>query len=311
MFELTALYPLFPGKDEADQIHRIHSVLGTPNASTVERLRKHAWPEASFTFPPQDGISLSKLLPGVSETYMDLLTRSVAYNAPERITAEVALKHHPYFVGDGTTPSATVEGTARSRRAKVTGVAPKPAKDAESKKTTKPVKDEANPPPTKPRSMVSILLARVRPIFCIDIYIFFMLLFLQTHLAHFFTCLLIFKSKPNDVVQETRGKNDTLNRKGGDSNRDRLPQVERTAKRASPSKAKALPTAENKGGDKSPKSPYYKKQARFSHIQSSGYGSPTVPNAGTHNLPSSHNHDRIGHGHAGIVSKLTKLPPLR
>lgn len=170
MFELTALYPLFPGKDEADQIYRIHSVLGTPNASIAERLRKHSWPEASFTFLPQDGISLSKLLPGASETYMDLLTRSVAYDAPARITAEEALKQHPYFVGDETIPSATGKGTARSRRAKITGVAPNPAKVGESNKKTEPVKDEAKAPVTKPTSMVSILLARVRSIFRIAIY---------------------------------------------------------------------------------------------------------------------------------------------
>ena len=30
MFETLALYPLFPGTNEADQIERIHKVLGTP-----------------------------------------------------------------------------------------------------------------------------------------------------------------------------------------------------------------------------------------------------------------------------------------
>ena len=40
LFELTTLYPLFPGSDEADQIHRIHRVLGTPKPGVVAKLRK-------------------------------------------------------------------------------------------------------------------------------------------------------------------------------------------------------------------------------------------------------------------------------
>ena len=168
MFELSALYPLFPGSDEADQIYRIHSVLGTPNARIVARLRKHAPPQASFAFPHQEGVSLSKLLPNASEAYLDLLTRSVAYDAPERITADQALRHHPYFVGDDKIPSAIVKGTVdatetRSRRAKIPSLVHNPAKVAGSNIAPEPVQAEAEPQTSKPRSMVSILLARVRP----------------------------------------------------------------------------------------------------------------------------------------------------
>ncbi|KAL3783230.1 hypothetical protein ACHAW5_005565 [Stephanodiscus triporus] len=172
MFELSALYPLFPGSDEADQIYRIHSVLGTPNANIVSKLRKHAPPQASFTFPHQEGISLSKLIPSASETYLDLLTRSIAYDAPERITAEEALKH-PYFVGGDTFPSATVKSNtdatkAISHRAKITSFVPNPTKISELKKAPETVVQEAKAESqmTKPRSMVSILLARVRSISC-------------------------------------------------------------------------------------------------------------------------------------------------
>jgi renal tumor antigen len=173
MFELSALYPLFPGTDEADQIYRIHSILGTPNASIVARLRKHAPPQASFAFPHQEGVSLSKLLPNASEAYLDLLTRSVAYDAPERMTADQALRHHPYFVGDDTITSAIVKGkvdatNAKSRRAKIPSFIPNPAKVAGSKIASEPVQAEAEPQTTKPRSMVSILLARVRPIFALQ-----------------------------------------------------------------------------------------------------------------------------------------------
>lgn len=42
MFEITSLYPLFPGNNELDQVHRIHSILGTPNPKILDRFRKHA-----------------------------------------------------------------------------------------------------------------------------------------------------------------------------------------------------------------------------------------------------------------------------
>lgn len=170
LFELTTLYPLFPGSDEADQIHRIHRVLGTPKPSVVAKLRKHASPQASFAFPHQDGIGLSKLLPDAPESCIDLLNQTVAYDAPDRISSHHALKH-PYFVGDVPFPSSTVKGI-RSRKAQVahhsdipvsSSFPSDPTKMAESDKASGPVKaTAAEPQITKPRSMVSILLARVR-----------------------------------------------------------------------------------------------------------------------------------------------------
>ena len=31
MFEVISLFPLFPGNDELDQVHKIHHILGTPD----------------------------------------------------------------------------------------------------------------------------------------------------------------------------------------------------------------------------------------------------------------------------------------
>lgn len=31
-----SLFPLFPGNDELDQVHKIHNVLGTPNPKILE-----------------------------------------------------------------------------------------------------------------------------------------------------------------------------------------------------------------------------------------------------------------------------------
>lgn len=315
MFELSALYPLFPGSDEADQIYRIHSVLGTPNASIVSKLRKHAPPQASFTFPHQEGISLSKLIPSASETYLDLLTRSIAYDAPERITAEEALKH-PYFVGDDTFPSATVKGKidatkTRSSRAKITSFVPNPTKVSELKKAPETVQATAELQMTKPRSMVSILLARVRSIFCASFaFTFFCYtpIFPQFFLSCL-SCLLFNQNKTNEIAQESRARNSSFNRKA--YIHDGSLHKERTANRSNLPKLKTL-IPENKSSDDSPS---HKKNIKFSHIRSSGYGSSAIAstesNSGTFNLPSLHeNHGRISHGQGGTVSKKAKLPPL-
>ena len=174
LFELTTLYPLFPGSDETDQIHRIHRVLGTPNANVVSKLKKHASPQANFAFPKQDGIGLAKLLPDAADSCLDLLKQSVAYDTSERITSRGAMRHD-YFGGDHPLPSvksSTHVMKGRSRRAKVapheaqiiassSSFPSDPTKMAESDKASGPVPTEAEAPIAKPRSMVSILLARV------------------------------------------------------------------------------------------------------------------------------------------------------
>jgi serine/threonine protein kinase len=163
-FELTTLYPLFPGLDEADQIHRIHNILGAPKASVVAKLHQHAPPNANFMFPPQSGIGLSKLVPDSAETFVDLLTHSVAYDASERISSKQALKH-PYFTGNISISSSTakVAGVAphdKSRVAKIIHEMP-PSKSVPSGKAKKGEQESKAGPETKHRSMVSILLARV------------------------------------------------------------------------------------------------------------------------------------------------------
>ncbi len=35
-FEVLSLFPLFPGTNELDQVHKIHNILGTPPTSTLE-----------------------------------------------------------------------------------------------------------------------------------------------------------------------------------------------------------------------------------------------------------------------------------
>jgi renal tumor antigen len=58
MFEITTLYPLFPGNNELDQVHRIHNILGTPNTKVLERFRRHAT-HMEINFPAKVYINIA------------------------------------------------------------------------------------------------------------------------------------------------------------------------------------------------------------------------------------------------------------
>lgn len=40
-FELLSLFPLFPGDNELDQIHKIHNILGTPSMDILNQFKKY------------------------------------------------------------------------------------------------------------------------------------------------------------------------------------------------------------------------------------------------------------------------------
>ena len=58
MFEIIALYPLFPGNNELDQANRIHNILGTPHPKIFEKFRKLAT-HMEINFTPKV-LSISK-----------------------------------------------------------------------------------------------------------------------------------------------------------------------------------------------------------------------------------------------------------
>lgn len=97
MFELIALFPLFPGKDELDQIHRIHSVLGTPSRELLARIRNGTKNNPiKGDFPPQKGTGIAKLIPHASAHAVDLMMKMLEYDPRKRYTADDALRH-PWF----------------------------------------------------------------------------------------------------------------------------------------------------------------------------------------------------------------------
>mmetsp|Transcript_16035 Transcript_16035/g.17940 ORF Transcript_16035/g.17940 Transcript_16035/m.17940 type:complete len:417 (+) Transcript_16035:36-1286(+) len=94
-FEVLSLFPLFPGSNELDQVHKIHNILGTPQQDLLERFKKHAT-HMDFNFPQKTGTGISKLIPHVSADCQDLIKKMLAYNPDDRLTARQALKH-AYF----------------------------------------------------------------------------------------------------------------------------------------------------------------------------------------------------------------------
>jgi renal tumor antigen len=82
MFEITSLYPLFPGSNEADQIHRIHKVVGTPGSDILQKFKNHGASHVSFDFPFQKGIGIPTLIPQASPDCIDLIVKQLAYVPP-------------------------------------------------------------------------------------------------------------------------------------------------------------------------------------------------------------------------------------
>ncbi len=94
-FEMLSLFPLFPGNNEKDQIHKIHNILGTPPHEILERFQHNAT-NIDFNFPHIAGTGIIQLIPHVSPDCQDLITKLLTYNPDERITARQALSS-PYF----------------------------------------------------------------------------------------------------------------------------------------------------------------------------------------------------------------------
>lgn len=127
MFEITSLYPLFPGSNESDQINRIHKILGTPSVEIINKLKSKGASHISFDFPEQKGVGLAQLVPNAPPDALDLMTKLLKYDGSERITAREAMRH-PYLKemreldhkrnAEGVSPtSAAVTGTFPSNEA--------------------------------------------------------------------------------------------------------------------------------------------------------------------------------------------------
>ncbi|XP_069116736.1 MAPK/MAK/MRK overlapping kinase-like isoform X2 [Argopecten irradians] len=93
-FEILSLHPLFPGSNEVDQIAKIHDILGTPDPSVLNKLKKSRG--MNFNFPHKKGTGVERLLPHVSSEAVDLIYQMCTYDPDERMSAKQAIRHN-YF----------------------------------------------------------------------------------------------------------------------------------------------------------------------------------------------------------------------
>ena len=260
LFELTTLYPLFPGTNEADQISRIHRVLGTPTKAVIATLKVHASTHANFHFPRQVGIGLKKLLPDAEPTCLDLLTQTLSYDKSDRITSKKVMQHS-YFVGDiqsgissNSKPSVGSKGRGRGKLLRkhhhvhptpstlppVVSTKHAPSKAVVTAERDDPDADENDEPAVpKTRSMVSILLAR---------------------------------SNKKDFVQDSKDRNKTFYRKG----KSKKPSGTKDTRQASsklPNIAQpSLPDPKTTSKSSSFKKYTRRQPKQYNSIRSSGYG---------------------------------------
>ena len=91
-FEVLSLFPLFPGDNELDQIHKIHNILGTPEQALLDRFQKHAT-HMEFDFPAKKFVGISRLIAHVSKECQELIMWMITYNPDDRPSASQVLKH--------------------------------------------------------------------------------------------------------------------------------------------------------------------------------------------------------------------------
>ncbi|CAE7405640.1 Mok, partial [Symbiodinium sp. KB8] len=102
-FELSALFPLFPGENEKDQMSKIHKILGTPKDDALAFFKAHQSRHMSFSWPRQQGTGFRSLIPHVPDSFKDLLQGMLQYDPRKRISARDAVTH-PYFADLWVTP---------------------------------------------------------------------------------------------------------------------------------------------------------------------------------------------------------------
>lgn len=94
--EMVTKKPLFPGKNEEDQLSKIFKIRGTPNADEWPNVTKLPGYKSDFTVQDKDKEDLSNYVPGLSPDGLDLLEQMLQLDPNKRYSAREALKHR-YF----------------------------------------------------------------------------------------------------------------------------------------------------------------------------------------------------------------------
>jgi len=94
--EIASGRPLFPGRNDKDQLLRIFKVLGTPTLDDWPGMAELPQYQQNYTVYKRQ--SLGKIVP-LNQKGIDLLEEFLHYDPEKRVTAEKAIEH-PYFKED-------------------------------------------------------------------------------------------------------------------------------------------------------------------------------------------------------------------
>lgn len=93
-YEMLTLEPLFAGRNEVDQLSKIHAILGSPSRKILNKFQPNN--KFSINFPKQNGMGIHALLPGISEDGRLILSLMIQYDPAVRPEVAQLLKHR-YF----------------------------------------------------------------------------------------------------------------------------------------------------------------------------------------------------------------------
>ena len=145
-YELMTLNPIFPGKNELDQINKIHAILGTPSEDTLSAFRKLSGDHLKdVKFAPVRGTGFTKKLTHCSGELTSLVVELLNYDHSKRPNASQVVKH-PFFAHHhiATPPVVEVRQTTRkSLYGQASSLSP--ASSSTRVESTTP-----RPPPTPP-----------------------------------------------------------------------------------------------------------------------------------------------------------------
>jgi len=92
--ELCLGHPIFQGENDIDQLMKIFKILGTPDEDTWPEMQN--LPYYKENFPKYPAVKLEELIPNLDSDGINLLTKMLAYDPNQRISAKEAIKHN-YF----------------------------------------------------------------------------------------------------------------------------------------------------------------------------------------------------------------------